>query len=50
MQDWYNDPITKVLWRLLWLEVDDIYNSESAIDKRFIQYAARNCARLLEIN
>ena len=49
-QDWYNRPLPEVMGRLIWLEVDSIYGSETTIDERFIQRVAKNCSRLLSIN
>ncbi|MFQ3244233.1 MAG: hypothetical protein ACI9SP_000860 [Arenicella sp.] len=49
-KDWYSRPLAEVMGRLIWLEVESIYDSEVTIDEKFIQRIAKNCSRVLSIN
>lgn len=48
-ENWYRRPMPAMMGRLLWLNVDAIYETDATITDGLIRDAAGYCARLLDI-
>ena len=47
--NWYRAPMAGIMGRLLWLNVDDLYEGDTTINDGIIDEAAKYCARIIQI-